>query len=337
MMQGYIVEIENLRAKLVESESMNSSLRKKTAVDSSPIRASSRTSVSPTHIPLSARSGSFHFDDGDYGDDVRVASVLSEAKKNVEHDQDKLTEYQAKRQTSKDSDEDSSLSKDVETSNEDGAVSNVDAEEKEGGEGRTERREGDHPEAEVESGKQRRMKMMKTKMKIVVAAAALKMKMRQTLVSKRFYKGLIESRETKLQEELAEIACEINIKQRLIEELETSQRRLQTMKAHYEEKLESLHYRIKETENERDKVLANLGSMAESRTKEKAEKIKGEFEIKLKKLTAEKSRLQKASKEHTKLMRDKSQHERQMRSLQTDLGRMKETRVRASINQRMVR
>lgn len=77
--------------------------------------------------------------------------------------------------------------------------------------------------------------------------------------------------------------------------------------------------------------------MAESRTKEKAEKIKGEFEIKLKKLTAEKSRLQKASKEHTKLMRDKSQHERQMRSLQTDLGRMKETRVRASINQRMVR
>ncbi|XP_071853680.1 kinesin-like protein KIF21A isoform X3 [Apostichopus japonicus] len=315
MMQGYIVEIENLRAKLVESESMNSSLRKKTAVDSSPIRASSRTSVSPTHIPLSARSGSFHFDDGDYGDDVRVASVLSEAKKNVEHDQDKLTEYQAKRQSSKDSDEDSSLSKDVETSNEDGAVSNVDAEEKEGGEGRTERREGDHPEAEVESGETEEDEDDEDEDEDSSSSSGSEDEDEA-------------DGETKLQEELAEIACEINIKQRLIEELETSQRRLQTMKAHYEEKLESLHYRIKETENERDKVLANLGSMAESRTKEKAEKIKGEFEIKLKKLTAEKSRLQKASKEHTKLMRDKSQHERQMRSLQTDLGRMKETRVK---------
>lgn len=69
----------------------------------------------------------------------------------------------------------------------------------------------------------------------------------------------------KLQEELAEIACEINIKQKLIDELETSQRRLQTMKAHYEEKLESLQSRIRETEMERDKVLANLGRARKGR------------------------------------------------------------------------
>ena len=69
----------------------------------------------------------------------------------------------------------------------------------------------------------------------------------------------VDTENAQLQENLAELACEINIKQRLIEELEHSQRRLQAMKVHYEEKLGSLLTRIKETESERDKVLENLG------------------------------------------------------------------------------
>ncbi|KAJ8050015.1 Kinesin-like protein KIF21A [Holothuria leucospilota] len=247
----------------------------------------------------------------EYADDVRVASVLSEAKKQVEHDQEKLTEVRARRSSIKDSDDDSSLSKDVEPTNNVEAEAESKGEEKEDGKeeegirdseemGEAEEDEDDDDEDEDDDD--------------------------ESSSSDSDEEG--EDGEMKLQEELAEIACEINIKQRLIEELETSQRRLQTMKAQYEQKLESLQNRIKETENERDKVLANLGSMAESRTKEKAEKIKKEFEIKLKKLSEEKSRLQKASKEHTKLMRDKSHHERQMKALTNDLAKMKETRVK---------
>ena len=48
------------------------------------------------------------------------------------------------------------------------------------------------------------------------------------------------------------------MKQRLIEELERSQRRMETMRQHYEEKLMQLSDRIRATEQERDKVLANI-------------------------------------------------------------------------------
>ena len=56
--------------------------------------------------------------------------------------------------------------------------------------------------------------------------------------------------------ELAELTSEISVKQKLIEELELSQRRLDIMKHHYEEKLVQLQERIRATQEERDKVLA---------------------------------------------------------------------------------
>ena len=57
---------------------------------------------------------------------------------------------------------------------------------------------------------------------------------------------------------LADVVGEISIKQKLIDELEASQKRLRSMRAHYEEKLCTLANKIRETELERDKVLANL-------------------------------------------------------------------------------
>lgn len=63
----------------------------------------------------------------------------------------------------------------------------------------------------------------------------------------------------KLNTMLADVVGEISIKQKLIDELESSQKRLRAMRAHYEEKLITLANKIRETELERDKVLANLG------------------------------------------------------------------------------
>ena len=62
-----------------------------------------------------------------------------------------------------------------------------------------------------------------------------------------------------LHEDLAELACEINIKQKLIEDLERTTKNMQSMKAHYEDKVMQLQIKIKETEVERDTVLANMG------------------------------------------------------------------------------
>ena len=54
--------------------------------------------------------------------------------------------------------------------------------------------------------------------------------------------------------DLADLSTEISIKEKLIDELEMSQKKLQSLKTQYEEKLSLLHNKIKETETERDQV-----------------------------------------------------------------------------------
>lgn len=61
------------------------------------------------------------------------------------------------------------------------------------------------------------------------------------------------------QADLANITCEIAIKQKLIDELENSQRRLHTLKQQYEQKLMMLQSKIRNTQLERDRVLHNMG------------------------------------------------------------------------------
>ncbi len=66
----------------------------------------------------------------------------------------------------------------------------------------------------------------------------------------------------RLEESLADLTCEISIKQKLIDELEMSQKRLRSLKMQYEEKLNALENRIRQTEQERDRVLATIGNVA---------------------------------------------------------------------------
>lgn len=62
-----------------------------------------------------------------------------------------------------------------------------------------------------------------------------------------------------LQEDLAELSGEISLKQRMIEELEKSQRQLQNIRQHYEDKMRNLQDQIQAIERERDQVLNSLG------------------------------------------------------------------------------
>ncbi|XP_067860907.1 kinesin-like protein KIF21A isoform X2 [Heptranchias perlo] len=129
------------------------------------------------------------------------------------------------------------------------------------------------------------------------------------------------------QADLANITCEIAIKQKLIDELENSQRRLQTLKQQYEEKLMMLQNKIRDTQLERDRVLQNLGSM-ESCSEEKAKKIKSEYEKKLQVMNKELQKLHTAQKEHARLIKNQLQYEKQLRKLQQEVGEMKKTKVR---------
>ncbi len=74
------------------------------------------------------------------------------------------------------------------------------------------------------------------------------------------------SEEEALREDIADLSTEITIKQKLVEELENSQKRLTLIKHQYEEKMSLLQTKIKETEDERDKVCNELLLIAEDRT-----------------------------------------------------------------------
>jgi kinesin family protein 4/21/27 len=68
-----------------------------------------------------------------------------------------------------------------------------------------------------------------------------------------------DDKATELQAEINDIQSDIEIKTKLIEQLELSQQRMSVMKQHYEEKLNVLSAKITNTQKERDQVLANMG------------------------------------------------------------------------------
>ena len=96
-----------------------------------------------------------------------------------------------------------------------------------------------------------------------------------------------EKQDETMNQELLEITSEISLKQKLIEELETSQKRLHIMKQQYETKLLALEQRITTTQEERDKVLKNISRGGLGQTPEKINKVKQEYNEKLSKLQGE--------------------------------------------------
>ncbi|KAL3289508.1 hypothetical protein HHI36_022925 [Cryptolaemus montrouzieri] len=129
-----------------------------------------------------------------------------------------------------------------------------------------------------------------------------------------------------MKDELLNITQDIDMKQKLIDELELSQRRMQTMKQHYEDKLQQLQLRIRDTQEERDKVLHSINPHSESN--DKIKKIKDEYTKKLSEMQKDLKKLQTAQKEHVRLIRSQSQHENQLKSYKNELLELKRAKVR---------
>lgn len=127
--------------------------------------------------------------------------------------------------------------------------------------------------------------------------------------------------------ELEALTSDIDVKQRLIQELELSQRRLHTMKQHYEDKLAQLQARIRDTQEERDKVLMSLQQQPAPPT-EKVKKLRDEYEKKLSNMQKEMRLLQSAKKEHARLLKNQSQSENRLRGLRNELSEMKRAKVK---------
>uniref|UniRef100_A0A8B9GPX9 Kinesin family member 21A n=1 Tax=Astyanax mexicanus TaxID=7994 RepID=A0A8B9GPX9_ASTMX len=282
MIQNYIKEIEDLRAKLLESEAVNENLRKNLS------RATTRTSF---------YGGPGGFSPALLGPDPtqETSDIIELAKKDLE----KLKRREKKKKKSAvkevpDNDQEKGNEREQpEPANE---------------EAETEAQEGsDHDEGEEEEEDDDEEEM-------------------DAEESSEDSDSELDEKEN-FQADLANITCEIAIKQKLIDELENSQRRLHTLKQQYEQKLMMLQSKIRDTQLERDRVLHNMGYM-ESGSEDKAKRIKAEYEKKLSVMNKELQKLQAAQKEHARLLKNQSQYEKQLKKLQQEVTEMKKTKVR---------
>ncbi|XP_068580251.1 kinesin-like protein KIF21A isoform X11 [Cebidichthys violaceus] len=275
MIQGYIKEIEDLRAKLLESEAVNENLRKNLS------RASNRQSLYGAPSLLAPEK--------------ETSDIIELAKKDLE----KLKKREKKKKKSANKEEvpDNEQEKGTEKEATERVLEEAEIEVQEG---------SDHEEGEEEEDEEEE----------------------EMDVEESSDDSDSETDEKEnFQADLANITCEIAIKQKLIDELENSQRRLHTLKQQYEQKLMMLQCKIRDTQLERDRVLQNMNTV-ETGTDDKSRKIKAEYEKKLSVMNKELQKLQSAQKEHARLLKNQSQYEKQLRKLQMDVGEMKKTKVR---------
>ncbi|XP_072530317.1 kinesin-like protein KIF21A isoform X4 [Salminus brasiliensis] len=271
MIQNYIKEIEELRAKLLESEAVNENLRKNLS------RASTRSSL---------YGGPTSFSPALLAPEKGASDIIEIAKKDLE----KLKKKEKKKKKSVIKEEGPDNDQPSDRTSEEAEADGSDHEEGDDGEGEVEEDEMEGDDSSEESDSEQ------------------------------------EEKAEDFQADLANITCEIAIKQKLIDELENSQRRLHTLKQQYEQKLMMLQSKIRDTQLERDRVLHNMGSV-ESCTEEKAKKIKAEYERKLSSMNKELQKLQSAQKEHARLLKNQSQYEKQLKKLQQEVSEMKKTKV----------
>lgn len=126
--------------------------------------------------------------------------------------------------------------------------------------------------------------------------------------------------------ELVQLNDDISTKELLIAELEKSQRKMQSLKHHYESKLIQLQNQIAEIEKERDQVMIRL-TQGGNKTDEKTKKVRDDYDKRIKTLLGDLKKLQDAKKEHAIAMRNQAKYEQQVRKLRNEVSDMKKQKV----------
>ncbi|XP_015198126.2 kinesin-like protein KIF21B isoform X1 [Lepisosteus oculatus] len=286
LIQNYIREIEELRSKLLESEAMNESLRRNVS------RLSAR---SPYPSSQGATPGLPAGSSPCVSMETEVSDVIRRAKQDIERLK-KKERKQRRKSPEKEGLKKRAKLQPQENGEVDSDDNDLEEEQEESGCDEEEEEEEGREDEEFES--------------------------EESLEDS----DSDSDEKANFQADLAELTCEIEIKQKLIDELENSQRRLLTLKLQYEEKLIQLQNKIRDTQLERDRVLHNLMSM-ENFTEDKANKVKSEYEKRLKEMNRDLQKLQAAQKEHARLLKNQSRYERELKKLQGEVAEMKKAKV----------
>ncbi|KAL7837256.1 hypothetical protein SRHO_G00269670 [Serrasalmus rhombeus] len=305
LIQNYIREIEELRSKLLESEAMNESLRRSVS------RLSARSPYPASHastpgLPLgSSPSVSM---------EAEMTDVIRRAKLDIER-----LKKKERNQRRKSPEREKGLKKRAKLQAQENEQNGECVLSRENGDGDSDNEpeeDGMYPLPEEESG------CDEDEDEEEEIREEEEFDSDESLVDS----DSDSDEKANFQADLADLTCEIEIKQRLIDELENSQRRLLTLKLQYEEKLILLQNKIRDTQLERDRVLQNLMSM-ENYTEEKASKIKAEYEKRLKEMNRDLVKLQAAQKEHGRLLKNQGRYERELKKLQAEVAEMKKAKV----------
>jgi len=126
--------------------------------------------------------------------------------------------------------------------------------------------------------------------------------------------------------ELEQITAEVSIKESLINELENLQKRLTSMQNQYEKKMKLLLQQIKITEQERDRVLENLGNKNDS-DKNKIDKVHEKYNKKIQQMKKQMKTIKDAEKAHQKRLQQQSKSLSQVNTLKLELDRLKTLKI----------
>ncbi|XP_035916366.1 kinesin-like protein KIF21B isoform X4 [Anopheles stephensi] len=140
-----------------------------------------------------------------------------------------------------------------------------------------------------------------------------------------------------LRAEMFDVNSDIELKVRLIEQLEESQQRLQIMRQQYEKQFNLMKEKISNTERERDEVLATIGnggmgamnSKGQSSSNESAiKRVKDDYERKLNEMRRQLNHFQATNKEHLRLQRNMQVQDAKIKTLRGELAELKQVKTR---------
>uniref|UniRef100_A0A915LXU0 Kinesin motor domain-containing protein n=1 Tax=Meloidogyne javanica TaxID=6303 RepID=A0A915LXU0_MELJA len=137
-----------------------------------------------------------------------------------------------------------------------------------------------------------------------------------------------KERRDQIHSDLAKLHEDISIKERLVVELEMSQRRLEQLRRDFENKMGELCKRIQSTEAERDNVLEQMTAKKQTKQqKEEINKVKEQYEKRLSDMRLEHKRIEVAERENKKMQAQQNRHQMEVVRMKNDLENMKRQKV----------
>ena len=139
----------------------------------------------------------------------------------------------------------------------------------------------------------------------------------------------LSQNEIELQENLTNINVEIDLKERLIVELEEQKNQFNLMKYYYEEKLDVLNERMHKIESERDNIIENYTKFNQNLANdEKIKKVKLDYELKLKNLSQEIQKYTNLKQRHQQMVKQQQENEKQIDQMTKELVEMKKFKIK---------